>query len=139
MIFLDSDVLLDIAWKREPFYRAAAAVLALAYEDKVKAGTTPIVLSNIYYLLRGEDSDAVASGYVQKVMNILELIPIESDHFDKAMNSDFNDKEDAVNYFAALSANCEAIVTRNVRDFKNAEIPVMTPEEFMALRDSTSR
>ena len=36
-------------------------------------------------------------------------------------------------YFSAFASNCEAIITRNERDFKNAEIPVMDADAFLKL------
>lgn len=132
MIFIDSDILLDIAWKREPFYRAAASVLALAFEQKIEVATTPVVLSNIYYLLRSSDPDSIAVGYLQRILKIVKYLPLDQSHFSDALSSDFKDKEDAFNYYAAVSAGCKIILTRNVKDFRHSQIEVMTAEEFMA-------
>ena len=52
---------------------------------------------------------------------------------EKALSSNFKDFEDAMQYFSALASNCEAIITRNERDFKNAEIPVMDADAFLKL------
>jgi predicted nucleic acid-binding protein len=50
---------------------------------------------------------------------------------EKALNSDFEDFEDALQYFCALQSNCEVILTRNGKDFKLSAIPTMTAGEFL--------
>ena len=50
---------------------------------------------------------------------------------EKAINSNFKDFEDAMQYFSALASNCNIIITRNEKDFKNAMIPVMNAESYL--------
>jgi len=42
-------------------------------------------------------------------------------------DNNFKDFEDGIQYYTALEANCKAIITRNVKDFKNADLPVFQP------------
>ncbi|HFB61523.1 MAG TPA: PIN domain nuclease, partial [Bacteroidetes bacterium] len=49
----------------------------------------------------------------------------------EGLNSDFSDFEDALQYFSALRAECDIIITRNAKDFKKSRIAVMTPDEFL--------
>lgn len=135
MIFLDTDILLDIAWRREPFHQAAAEVLTMAYNQEIIAGTTPVVLTNIYYLLSHENSNQVATAYINKILKILQFIPVTENDFKRAFTSEFKDKEDAVNHYAAQSASCDTIITRNVRDFSHSQIRVITAEEFVSQKD----
>ncbi len=50
---------------------------------------------------------------------------------EKAIHSNFKDFEDAMQYFSALASNCDLIITRNERDFKNALIPVMNADSYL--------
>jgi len=50
-----------------------------------------------------------------------------------ALNSNFKDFEDAVQYYSALSNNVDAIITRNPKDFKNSKLLVLSPEEALAM------
>lgn len=50
---------------------------------------------------------------------------------EKAIHSNFKDFEDAMQYFSALASNCNLIITRNERDFKNALIPVMNADSYL--------
>ena len=50
---------------------------------------------------------------------------------EKVINSGFKDFENAMQYFSALAANCNLIITKNEKDFKNALIPVMNAESYL--------
>lgn len=50
----------------------------------------------------------------------------------KALNSEYKDLEDAMQYYSAITAEADVIVTRNVKDFINHNIPVITPTEYLA-------
>ena len=61
-----------------------------------------------------------------EVSNIDEII------IDKSLISNFNDFEDAVQHYSALHHKCDILITRNKKNFKNLEIPVVTSTEFLA-------
>ena len=60
------------------------------------------------------------------------LITCQKNIIEKGLNSNFSDFEDSLQYFCALRSNCHILITRNVKDFKESLIPVMTPDEFLA-------
>lgn len=131
MIFVDTDTLLDLAWNREPYSFATADLLILSESGKIELGTTPVVLTNIYYLLTAHNSTDIATAFLLKLTRHIKFIPISEKDYISALKSTFKDKEDAINYFAAISASCAMIVTRNKSDFSQATIPVLTAEEYL--------
>jgi len=48
-----------------------------------------------------------------------------------ALESDFNDFEDAIQYFTAIENGMDCIITRNVDDYKKSIISVYTPTELL--------
>ena len=63
---------------------------------------------------------------------ISSVVSITDDEvIEKAINSNFKDFEDAMQYFSALASNCDLIVTRNEKDFKNALLPVLNGESYL--------
>ena len=55
----------------------------------------------------------------------------------QALKNDFSDFEDSVQFFSALTVeNLDAIITRNIKDYKNSTIAVMTPQDFLQLADN---
>jgi hypothetical protein len=65
------------------------------------------------------------------VRSAVSIITVDEKTIDSALSSNISDFEDAVQHFAALSTDCEVIITRNTRDFKFSIVPVLTPEEFL--------
>jgi hypothetical protein len=51
-IFIDSDIILDLLCKREPFYAFAAEVFTLGDLGKIELVTTSVVFANVFYILR---------------------------------------------------------------------------------------
>jgi hypothetical protein len=52
----------------------------------------------------------------------------------QALKNDFSDFEDSVQYSSALTiSNLDAIITRNIKDYKNSKIAVMTPLNFLKM------
>jgi predicted nucleic acid-binding protein len=131
VILVDTDVLLDIAWQRKSYWVHAADLLTLAVRQQIKMAVTPIILSNLYFLLSKHGSTRQALAFNRKILTLRDFLPHSRVHFVQAYDSDFRDKEDAVNYFTALSFKVDAIVTRNKKDFIQAQIPVFTPAEFL--------
>ena len=66
-------------------------------------------------------------------MQNVKLLSLESDVVNKALDSNFEDFEDAIQHLIAKRYNCEAIITRNIRDYKHSDIPVFTPDQYLKL------
>jgi len=48
-----------------------------------------------------------------------------------SLQSLFKDFEDAIQYYTATQNNVPVILTRNLKDYKQSAIPVMTAEDFL--------
>lgn len=130
-VFVDSDVILDVLEKREPFYLYSAQVLTLGDEKKIKLFTTSLVFSNVYYLLRKHLGIEKAKESLRKLRIIVDVISVNAKEVDLALNSEMSDFEDALEYFAALDSKIDCIITRNVRDYKNPKLIVQTPQQYI--------
>ena len=66
------------------------------------------------------------------LLDLISIVPVNFDVIKKSLASDHKDFEDAIQIFAANSVeNLDFIVTRNLRDFKNAGITVLSPDEVL--------
>lgn len=131
LIFVDSDVILDVLEKREPFYSYSAQILTLGDEKKIKLVTTSLVFLNVYYLLRKHLGIDKAKESLRKLRVIVDVISVNAKEVDLALNSEMSDFEDALQYFTALNSKIGFIITRNVRDYKNPKLIVQTPQEYI--------
>ena len=65
--------------------------------------------------------------------DLVDILKIDSGIIKSALLSDFKDFEDSVQYFTAPgNTKIDCIITRNVKDFKGTDLPVMTPQAFLA-------
>ena len=131
VLFVDSDVILDVLEKRERFYEYSAQILSLGDEKKVKLVTTSLAFANIYYLLRKHLGIEKAKESLRKPRIIVGVISVNAKEVDLALNSELSDFEDALQYFTALDGKMEFIITRNVRDYKNPKLIVQTPQQYI--------
>jgi len=131
VLFVDSDVILDVLEKRERFYEYSAQILSLGDEKKVKLVTTSLAFANIYYLLRKHLGIKKAKESLRKLRIIVDVISVNAKEVDLALNSELSDFEDALQYFTALDGKIEFIITRNVCDYKNPKLIVQTPQQYI--------
>ena len=130
-IFLDTNIVIDFLGEREGFYKPAAKIMTLADQKKIKILTSPSSISNIYYLLSKYENTKIALDKIRKFKVLCSISMMDDEVVEKAINSDFKDFEDAMQYFSALASDCDLIVTRNEKDFKNAMIPVINGESYL--------
>lgn len=131
-IYVDADIILDLVIGRQPFVADARRLFALAEAGKVKLHTTPVVLANIFYILRKQYPAETIKTNLKMLRQLIGIIPVDQPCVDKALTSPFTDFEDALQYHAALKSGMNSIITRNLTDFRLATIPVMTAGDFVA-------
>jgi predicted nucleic acid-binding protein len=131
-IFLDTNVILDLLAERHPYYDPIAKIVTLADRKELFLLTSPISFTTTEYVLTKFESKASALLKLQKFSILCQVADANQETIDKSLFSGFSDFEDAVQYFCALQADCEVFLTRNRKDFKQAAIPILTPEEFLA-------
>ena len=131
-IFLDTNVILDLLGERVPFFDSIAKVATLADQKKLAIIVSPLSFTTIDYVLNKYESSKSVLNKLRKFKIICEVCEVNEETIDKALNSNFKDFEDAVQYFTAIQSNCSIIITRNGKDFKNSTIPIMTAEEYLS-------
>lgn len=130
-IFLDTNIVIDFLGERANFYQPAAKILTLADQKKIEIYTSPTSISNTYYLLSRFENTKIALEKIRKFKVLCSISMMDDEVIEKAINSNFKYFEDAMQYFSALASNCDLIVTRNEKDFKNALIPVLNGESYL--------
>jgi len=129
-IFFDSDIMLDVTLRREQFYLPALNLFEVCHQQNIAAVTSSVAFINTNYFLR-KQAPATRWGSLQRLRSLLSIIDVTEAMIDMALKEEHADFEDAVQYYAALTANVDAIITRNIKDYKHATIPVLTAEQFL--------
>jgi len=130
-VFIDSDVILDLLCKREPHYDFAAGIFTLADTKKLNLMTTAMVFANVFYILRKSVGNIKAKEYLRKLRILVQIAASDEKIVDLALNSNFSDFEDGLQYFTALKNGIGILLTRNKKDFKVKDVLIQTPEEFV--------
>jgi predicted nucleic acid-binding protein len=130
-IFVDSDIILDLLAQREPHYIHAARLFTLIDQNEVVAYTSPLIFANLHYLLKKQTSNLLALKSLRKLKTLINVLSIDGRVIEQSLNSDFNDFEDAIQYFTAINNGITLILTRNKTDYKRSKIDVLTAEEFL--------
>ena len=134
-ILIDTDVVLDFFFDRKPFVESATIILSICEAKQIKGFVTAVIVSNVYYLLRQTAKHDKVIDSLKMLLTIVDIIEIDKKVIIQALNSDFKDFENALqNFAAAADQNIDLIVTRNIKDFKNSKLAVMTPDLFIKTR-----
>jgi len=131
-IFADTNVVIDLLEKREPFCKDAVRLFTLAYKGELRIYVSGCTFTTASYLLR-KHSPKEIKALLNNFRQLAHVSPISEEIIDRAITSDFDDFEDAVQHYSAVSVAADAIVTRNEKDFiGHSELPVMSPKSFLS-------
>lgn len=131
-ILIDTDVILDFFFDRQPFSENASKIFSLCESKKIKGFITPVIISNVYYLLRQTAKHEKVIEKLKLLVSITEILVMDKDVILQALNSDFKDFEDALQNFSAQNEKeIKTIITRNIKDYKTSSLAVMSPEMFL--------
>jgi len=132
-VFVDTDVILDVALARVPFVESSKLVLVLLENNIAIGFISSNEVANIYYILRKVGGDQNARKFISEIIKYLTVISIDHSDVLNSLRSEFIDFEDSLQHFSAFRNQCDCIVTRNVDDYKNSEINVYSPIEFLSI------
>ena len=130
-LFLDTNIVMDLLEKREPYCNDAVRLFTMAYNRQVSLVVSPMTYSTASYLLRKHGSEGVRN-LLSNFRRLSRVATTNECTVDDSLASQFTDFEDAMQYYTALKAKADIIITRNGKDFANSKIPVMTAAEFLA-------
>ena len=134
-IFVDTNLLLDVLAKREPFYTAAAGVWTLAETGACEGLVSAISFNNVFYILRMARDAVAARRALVLLRDVFAAVAPDQRILNQAIDSEIPDFEDAIQLYSAVCARADYLLTRNVGDFPEGILPILTPDEFLALLD----
>jgi len=136
-VLIDTDVILDFFFDRQPFSESAAQVFSLCETQEIKGFVTPVIISNVYYILRQTAKHEKVIENLKLLLSITDILVIDKAVILQSLNSDFKDFEDALqNYAAESETKIDLIFTRNLKDFRTSKLAVMTPDDFMKVQNA---
>ena len=131
-IVLDTNVILDIVEKREPYFSDSYQVFlksaAREFEAIIGAGS----VTDIYYITRRNCKNSrQALSFIMDMFKVITFVDTKAVDIQEAIKLDFSDFEDAVIAATASREGASYIITRNTGDFVKSPVPAMTPADFL--------
>jgi predicted nucleic acid-binding protein len=137
-LFVDSDVVIDFFTDREPHANPASELFELNEQGSVKLYISAISINNIYYIARKFLGHKKAIEIIETLIEMTEIVGTTKIEIVQALKNEFSDFEDSVQYSSALNIKgLDAIITRNIKDYRNSSIAAMTPLNFLKMKDKS--
>jgi len=135
-VLIDTNVILDVLLQRQQFLQASAGVILLSEKNIIEGYVTASAITDIFYVTNNTYKDK------QKTMNLLKSVlktvniaAVTGEEIYRALDLNWNDFEDAVQYTAGEHIQADYIITRDLGGYEGSSIPVIQPVGFLALME----
>ena len=131
-ILVDTNVILDVWLRREPFWQDSAKVLSSVESGELIGLLCPTTVTTLHSLGHKTLGETKARELIAQLLSLFELGELTKEVFDCALGSEIADFEDAVLEAVAMQSKVECIVTRNIRDFRKSRVSAKEPQEILS-------
>jgi predicted nucleic acid-binding protein len=135
-IFLDTDVILDVAFKREPHFIYSQEIMSLVEKNVFSGFTSSLIIANCYYIISSNNDYKTALKTISKLRSVLSILAFTDKEIGESLSSDIKDFEDGIQYFICVNNNIDNLITRNITDYRDVDINVLTPKDFLNLEET---
>ncbi|MDR2145919.1 MAG: PIN domain-containing protein [Tannerella sp.] len=131
-VLLDTNVIIDYAAKRMPFFLEADVIFDKIIEKKIFASISANTVTDIFYILKRENNKENTLNFIIELVKIVEILNVNKEIIISALYSGWTDFEDAVQANVALSNDIDYIITRNKKDYEQLiGIEAISPKDFL--------
>lgn len=134
-VFVDSDIVLDLLSGREPHYNYAAELFSLADKNLIKLYVSSLTFANVNYILSRQLSAVQSRKMLLKFKTLINVLSVNDKIIELSLASDFSDFEDAIQYNTAIENGITTLLTRNLKDFRKADITILTAQQYLKAID----
>jgi predicted nucleic acid-binding protein len=131
-ILIDTNIVLDHLLDRKPFSQAAGIIFSETERGRFETLIGGTTVTTVHYLVTKALGKKPGYTSIEQLLRLFEVAAINRTVLASALLLKFSDFEDAVLHEAAIHAGANAIVTRDIKGFHKATIPVYSSAEFVA-------
>jgi len=136
-VLIDTNVIVDVALEREPFYAESDRILTFVEEGHIQGYISASTFSDLYYIIRRDKGRDWTLDFLRQLATFCQVATVDNSVISIALTCNFKDFEDAIQYSTAVINLIDAIVTRNPRDFPVNTPRIVTPNQLiLELTDS---
>ena len=129
-ILIDTNIALDILLKR-PDYPNAYIIYSLAEKNKIACYISASAITDIFYIARKDIGKKNAKEALKTLLQVFKPATVTASHIYEALDLEWEDFEDSVQYVVGENFPVDYIITRNISDYASGSIPAVTPEQFI--------
>jgi predicted nucleic acid-binding protein len=132
-VLLDTNVIIDFALERQPWFADSEQIIYFAEQKQILGYISASTVSDIYYIIRKSKGKGkeLALEFLVNLSIFCQIAAVDSSVISMALNVNFKDFEDAIQYSAAVINSLDVIVTRNPRDFPVKVPIILTPSQLV--------
>ena len=134
-VLIDTNVILDVLYKREGFYEDSLKIWKLCETRKIDGYISALSIPNIVYILRRELDPEKALEVINNINLVFKIYDLKSEIIMQAAEKKTKDYEDALQMVTAQKLKASFIVTRNIKDFTGSKIIAVKPSELLERLD----
>ena len=131
-ILIDTNVALDLLLQRADYTRAAD-IFFMAEKKHLIGFISASAITDIFFLAKGTLGKKPTIEALKDLLQVFKPAAVTDSHIFQALDMNWNDFEDCVQYVVGESIEVDYIVTRNIHDFSSGSIPVVMPEQFIQI------
>ena len=133
-ILFDTNIILDLLLNRKPFVETSTNLVNFVETNAIEGYLCATTFTTIEYLVSKSTSRAKSKVAISNLLKIFNVAEVNKDVLESSFNSKLSDFEDAVQLYSGLNSGVVGLVTRNIKDYKNAtELAIYSPEELWAI------
>ena len=130
-LLIDGNIILDVLQRREPHYADSSKIWKLCETERAEGFVSALTLANLVYIMRKELDAEKTENVLKQLTLIFRIADLTQADVMKAAEMRWGDFEDAVQAATAKRIGADAIVTRNIRDFRQSAVTAFTPTECL--------
>lgn len=131
-LLIDTNIILDVLLKREPFCEPAVGVLNLSQRNDIQEYISASAVTDIYYIAYKQLKDrALVKSLLKRLLTVVSVAAVSERDVLNALELPWPDFEDSVQYSVALLGEMDGIVTRNLNDYQDANLRIWSPEQLL--------
>lgn len=129
---LDINICLDLLLKRNPHLHTAAQIFQASEQGKIQVVVSAISFDTMFYIMRATHSVQETVDKLKRLSSITYIGSADDQVIKNSLVAGWNDLEDAIQYYSAVFSECDAVITRNLKDYSPDSIPVLSPIEYIS-------
>ena len=134
-ILIDTNVILDVLWKRQSFYEHSINVFRTCEIELFDGYISALDVADIIYIMRKQLNAEDIEKTIVLLKNAFHIVDLTDDILMSAALRRDKDFEDAVQIETAREVGASYIITNNLKHFTNSDIPCIPPKDIYKLLD----